>query len=176
MVGTAFCEKLLEHKINFLGIDKRANQWNKKMDNYTLIRDLTKELDKSVPADYEMIVDLAGNASVFDLIKKPSLARDNFLMTYNVLEFARQNNIHKLIFVSSREVYGNSEKVLLKEKDVDLELCGSPYAAVKIASEALIHAYANCYDIDFIILRFSNIYGRYAFGSRVIPSFIAKVL
>ena len=176
MVGTAFCEKLLEHKIDFLGIDKKANQWNKKIDNYTLIRDLTKELGKSVPADYEIIVDLAGNASVFDLIKKPSLARDNFLVTYNVLEFARQNNIHKLIFASSREVYGNSEKVLLKEKDVDLELCGSPYTAVKIASEALIHAYANCYDIDFIILRFSNIYGRYAFGSRMIPFFIAKAL
>lgn len=176
MVGTTLCEKLVEHKIDFLGIDKRANQWNRKMNSYMLRRDLTKKLNEASSVDCEMIVDLAGNASVFGLIKNPSLARDNFLMTYNVLEFARQNNIHKFIFVSSREVYGNSEKAPLKEKDVDLELCGSPYAVAKIASEALVHAYANCYDIDFVILRFSNVYGRYAFSSRVIPLFIGKVL
>ena len=176
MVGTALCEKLLEHKIDFLGIDKKANRWNKEMNGYTLIRNLAKKLDESVVADCKIIVDLAGNASVFDLVKKPSLARDNFLMTYNILEFARQNNIHKLIFASSREVYGDPGKAPLKEKDVDLELCGSPYAATKIAGEALIHAYADCYNIDFVILRFSNVYGRYAFGGRVIPHFIEKVL
>jgi len=176
MVGTVLCEKLLEHKIDFLGIDKRVNRWNKEVGRHTMIRDLTKEFNNSVSVDYEMIVDLAGNASICDLVKKPSLARDNFLMTYNILEFARQNNIHKFIFASSREVYGNSEKALIKEKDVDLELCESSYAATKIAGETLIHAYANCYNIDFVILRFSNIYGRYALGSRVIPVFIKKVL
>lgn len=35
----------------------------------------------------------------------------------------------------------------------------SPYAATKVACEALMRAYANCYDIDTACLRHFNIFG-----------------
>lgn len=43
---------------------------------------------------------------------------------------------------------------------------------MKIGGEALIHAYKQCYDIDFIILRFSNVYGKYDETDRVVPLLI----
>ncbi len=119
-----------------------------------------------------MLAHLAANARVYNLVVKPSLARDNFETTFNTLEFCRKNNIKKFIFASSREIYGNAERVKHKEEDVRLSGCESPYTASKIGGEALTHAYQQCYGIDFVIIRFSNVYGMYDDSDRVIPLFI----
>jgi len=176
MIGTALCEKLREKQISFLGIDKEKNRWNFHIDAATAIRDLTKEL-YIFGSDYDIIVHLAANARVYDLVKIPDMARDNILMTYNMLEFVRQNNIKKFIFASSREVYGNEGGHLFyNEDDVNLDFCESPYTASKMAGEALVHAYCRCYGIDYVIIRFSNVYGRYDYNDRVVPLFIARAL
>jgi UDP-glucose 4-epimerase len=90
------------------------------------------------------------------------------------LEFARINGIKKLIFSSSREVYGNTTEPKHDEDDASIKNCESPYTASKIASEAAVWAYHRCYGIDFIILRFSNVYGMYDNSDRVIPEFIRR--
>jgi len=177
MIGNALCEKLTKYGISFIGIDKEKNQWNSGIDARTLYKDLTEEFRSFNPInynDYDMIIHLAANARVFNLVKNPDMARDNILMTYNMLEFARQNGIKKFIFASSREVYGNAHNLTYKEDDVDLELCESPYTASKISSEVLVQAYCRCYGIKFIIVRFSNVYGRYDYNDRVVPLFIAR--
>jgi UDP-glucose 4-epimerase len=104
------------------------------------------------------------------------MARDNLEMLFNLLEFCRLNDIKKFIFASSREVYGNSGLSLCTEEDARVKNCESPYTASKIGGEALIHAYHQCYGIDFIILRFSNVYGMYDDSDRVIPRFIRQTL
>ena len=43
---------------------------------------------------------------------------------------------------------------------------------LRIGGEALIHAYHQCYGIDFVIARFSNVYGMYDNSDRIIPLFI----
>lgn len=83
-------------------------------------------------------------------------------------------NSNKFIFASSREVYGNSDKIFHNEDEAYVKNCESPYTATKIGGEALVHAYYQCYDIDFVILRFSNVYGKYDDSDRVIPVFIAR--
>ncbi len=42
----------------------------------------------------------------------------------------------------------------------------------KLSGELLIRAYQKCYGINFIIIRFSNIYGKYDISDRVVPLFI----
>lgn len=176
LIGTAFCERLREKKIQFLGVDKVKNRWNSYIDAVTMLKDLTKGL-QNFRTNFDMTVHFAANARVFDLVKDPDLARDNILMTYNMLEFARKNGIKKFIFASSREVYGNEGGHLIyNEDDVNLDFCESPYTASKMAGEALVHAYCRCYGIDYVIIRFSNVYGRYDYNDRVIPLFIAKAL
>jgi len=50
--------------------------------------------------------------------------------------------------------------------------CESPYTASKIGGEALTQAYMRCYGIDFMIFRFSNVYGMYDDSDRVVPLFV----
>jgi nucleoside-diphosphate-sugar epimerase len=175
MIGTRLCEKLIEKEIDFLGVDWRKNKWNETIDKKTFHFDLRDSLlFDSLPKDFNFVIHLAANARVYDLITEPSLARDNFESFFNVLEFCRKNKINNILFSSSREVYGNINKSILNEKDCIVDNCISPYAATKIANEALINSYHHCYGIDFTIFRFSNVYGMYDDSDRLIPKFIRQ--
>jgi UDP-glucose 4-epimerase len=125
-----------------------------------------------MPPDVDLAIHLAANARVFNLVVDPSLANENFAMLFNVMEWCRKNKTNRIIFASSREVYGNTGRMLHAEDDVAIKNCESPYTASKMSGEALIHAYAKCYGIDFIINRFSNVYGMYDDSDRVVPLFI----
>lgn len=176
-IGNRLCELLDLNGMEYVGIDYVQNVWNENVNNKTIYIDLRdkKKYDK-IPDDIEIIIHLAANARVYNLVQAPDLAKDNFLTTYNICEFARSKKIKKIIFSSSREVYGNSSKIIHDENDSIVRLCESNYTATKIAGEALIHSYYQCYGINFIILRFSNVFGRYDFSDRVIPLFLLKAL
>lgn len=55
----------------------------------------------------------------------------------------------------------------------------SPYSASKIAGEALFSYYARCYDLPFLVFRFSSVYGRYGNDlermERVIALFVRRI-
>ena len=99
-------------------------------------------------------------------------------MTFNVLEFCRQNQL-PIIFSSSREVYGDIHRYITEESHADFAFTESPYSASKISGEALVYSYAQCYDIPYLVFRFSNVYGRYDNDlhrmERVIPLFIKRI-
>jgi len=172
-IGTRLCEKLLERNYKVVGIDRKSNKWSQKIDEITLHQDLRdKSSFDKIPRDIDLIIHLAANARVYNLVRDPTLARDNFEITFNTLDFARKNDIKKFIFASSRETYGNSDKLVYSENEVRIKNCESPYTASKIGGEALVHSYQQCYTIDFIIFRFSNVYGMYDDSDRVIPLFI----
>lgn len=172
-IGTRLCEKLLAQGFEVRGIDVKPNKWNDVINRLTIIGDLRgKSTVEDLPPNIDMIIHLAANARVYDLVVDPTLARDNLEMLFNVLEFSRRNNIKRFVFASSREVYGNSNKAVHREDEAYIENCESPYTASKIGGEALIHSYHQCYVQDFLILRFSNIYGMYDDSNRVIPLFI----
>jgi UDP-glucose 4-epimerase len=176
MIGTRLSEKLLDKNYKVIGFDRQKNVWNEKIDKLTVRGNLLKKEDfKKIPEDIDMVVHLAANARVYDLVLEPDLALENIVSTYNVLEFCRQKNIKKIIFSSSRETYGNRKKAVAKETDVDINLCESPYAASKISDEVLMHSYSKCYGIDNIICRFSNVYGMYDQSNRFVPVMIEKM-
>ncbi len=176
-VGTRLCEALLEKKIPVVGIDLKRNMWSEAVDKITVKGDLRDEkVFKKLGGNFDMVVHLAANARVYNLVEKPELAKDNCDTTINVLEFCRKNKIRKVIFSSSREVYGNSGKLVYSEDDADMKGCESPYTASKVAGEAFVHAYSKCYGIDYIIMRFSNVYGMYDDSDRVVPLFIRLLM
>src|SRR3989344_8426585 len=172
-IGTRLCEKLIEKNYDVQGVDKRKNAWNKKINAITTIADLTDEKQiKKLSADADIVVHLAANARVYNLVIEPQGALENISMLFNMLEFCRKNKIKKFIFASSREVYGNSQNMVYKEDDAKISASESPYSASKVAGEALVNSYKHCYGIDFIITRFSNVYGMYDDSDRVVPLFI----
>jgi len=173
-IGTRLGEKLLNSKYQIVGADWKKNKWIKELEAKTIHIDLRnkKLILEKIPKDVDLIIHLAANARVYELVKNPDLARDNMITTYNILEYARINKIKNIIFASSREVYGNTNKIKYKEEEVKIENCESPYSASKISGETLIHAYYKCFGINYVILRFSNVYGMYDDSERVIPLFI----
>ena len=84
-----------------------------------------------------------------------------------------------MVFSSSREVYGDIHRHVTEEACADFVVAESPYSASKIAGEALIYSYAQCYGLPFLVFRFSNVYGRYDNDigrlERVIPLFIDRI-
>src|SRR3989344_6002402 len=50
---------------------------------------------------------------------------------------------------------------MTNEQQSDFRFTESPYSASKIAGEALIYSYARCYNMPYIVFRFSNVYGKY---------------
>lgn len=184
-IGTRLCETLLEKGHAVTGVDRRPNTWNSDVQNITINIDLLSdgELEArsslrlrsgQAPLAADLVVHLAANARVYDLVEDPDRARENMVTTFNILEWARQNRIPRFLFASSREVYGNIKSSKLVEGAADIANCESPYTASKIAGEALVHAYTRCYGLDHAILRFSNVYGMYDDSDRVIPLFLRR--
>ena len=166
-VGTNLCLALAEQGISTVGIDKRTSSWT---DQIPFIqRDLASagmpSLEEISAANGrfdkpDLVVHLAANAKVHELVQDPGRALENTTITFNVLEFCRRLNV-PIIFSSSREVYGRPEPPSVGEETTDVFHILSPYAAYKMADEMLIYAYANCYDLKYLVFRLSNVYGRY---------------
>lgn len=173
-IGTRLCEKLLEKNHEVIGIDYCPNKWSQTINKITFSIDLRnkEKLFNKLPKNVDLVIHLAANARVYDLTLDPSLAKDNIETTFHILEYCRQNKINQFMFASSREVYGNSKQIQYKESEVCLENCESPYSASKLSGEAFVYSYHQCYGIDFVNFRFSNVYGMYDDSDRVIPLFI----
>lgn len=77
--------------------------------------------------------------------------------TLKVLEAARAAGVARVLFAASSAAYGDSEE-LPKREDMPT-LPKSPYAANKVAGEALMRAYAGSYELDTAALRYFNIFG-----------------
>jgi UDP-glucuronate 4-epimerase len=84
--------------------------------------------------------------------------RVNVEGTVNVLEAARANGVKKVIIASSSSVYGINAKVPFSESDPIFSAI-SPYAASKLACEALGHVYHHVHGLDIVLLRFFTVYG-----------------
>ncbi len=171
-IGTRLTEKLLARGDEVVAVDWVPNKWNATIDKMTTLVDLRDREKTLALPKVDLIVHLAANARVYELVEDPTRARDNFETLFNTLEYARKNGVKKFIFASSRESYGNFRRDKYTEDLVRVEHCESPYTASKVGGEALIHSYMNCYGIDAVIYRFSNVYGMYDDSERVIPLFI----
>jgi UDP-glucuronate 4-epimerase len=107
----------------------------------------------------DQVIHLAARAGVRPSLEEPALyQRVNVEGTVNVLEAARLNGVRKLIIASSSSVYGVNSKVPFAESDPIFSAI-SPYAASKLACEALGHVYHHVYGLDIVLLRFFTVYG-----------------
>src|SRR6267142_2056566 len=108
---------------------------------------------------FDQVIHLAARAGVRPSLEEPALyQRVNVEGTVNVLEGARLNGVRKIIMASSSSVYGVNSKVPFAESD-PIFCPISPYAASKLACEALGHVYHHVYGLDVVMLRFFTVYG-----------------
>jgi UDP-glucuronate 4-epimerase len=108
---------------------------------------------------FDQVIHLAARAGVRPSLQEPALyQRVNVEGTVNVLEGARLHGVPKVILASSSSVYGVNSKVPFAESDPIFSAI-SPYAASKLACEALGHVYHRVYGLDVVMLRFFTVYG-----------------
>ena len=177
-IGTNVALALLQRGDEVLGIDKRANTWTDALP--TRACDLCTCGPGELPVEgrFDAVLHLAAHAKVFELVEQPVRAMENMQMAFNVLEYCRRAST-PIVFGSSREVYGDIHRHITEESAADFVVAESPYSASKIAGEAYIYSYAECYGLPCLVFRFSNVYGRYDCDidrlERVIPLFIARI-
>ena len=108
---------------------------------------------------FDQIIHLAARAGVRPSLAEPALyQRVNVEGTVNLLEAARLHRVTKVTIASSSSVYGVNAKVPFSEDDPIFSAI-SPYAASKLACEALGHVYHHVYGMDIVMLRFFTVYG-----------------
>ncbi len=120
-------------------------------------RDALDDLFGSVK--FDQVIHLAARAGVRPSLADPALyQRVNVEGTVNVLEAARTRGVKKITIASSSSVYGLNSRVPFSESDPIFSAI-SPYAASKLACEALGHVYHHIYGLDVVMLRFFTVYG-----------------
>jgi UDP-glucuronate 4-epimerase len=110
-------------------------------------------------AGFDQVIHLAARAGVRPSLEEPALyQRVNVEGTVNLLEAARLGGVRKVTLASSSSVYGARSRVPFSESDPVFTAI-SPYAASKLACEALGHVYHHVYGLDVAALRFFTVYG-----------------
>jgi CDP-glucose 4,6-dehydratase len=99
----------------------------------------------------------------------------NIKGTWNILEAARKNAVHKVILASTAHVYGNNPNLPYKEEYFPQP--SRPYETSKACADLLAQSYADTYALPVEIPRFTNVYGPGDLNSsRLIPKIIQSVL
>jgi UDP-glucose 4-epimerase len=117
---------------------------------------------------------IAANPDIRKGSADPSVDVENgTLATFHLLEAARRHDVPRVLFSSSSAIYGQAT-VLPTPEDYGPLCPESQYAAAKLASEALLSAYAHSYGLQVHIFRFANIIG-VALDHGILPDFLAKL-
>jgi UDP-glucose 4-epimerase len=117
---------------------------------------------------------IAANPDIRKGTADPTIDLENgTLATSNLLEAARRHDVPRILYSSSSVIYGQPT-VFPTPEDYGPLCPQSLYAASKLASEALLSAYAHSYGLRIHIFRFANIIGP-GMGHGILPDFLAKV-
>lgn len=108
---------------------------------------------------YDYIIHTASNCVIREIIKNPKLTMENILLTYKIMEKARQDKSKIILFSSGR-----------------VEHDENPYTAGKKFLENIAKAYNNCYKVESIIIRPETVWAKNEKNKRVINTWIENVV
>lgn len=164
------CNELENYEINVfaLGRDKKVleHRFKTHCNNkyfHIIQHDVNFPLNYDFNFDY--IIHAASNAYPQVFLTDPvGTIMGNVLGVYNLLEYSRQKEIKRFLFISSGEVYG---QVIQDNVEFDETYSGyidstnvrACYPNAKRAAETLCISYSEQYNVDTVIARLCHIYG-----------------
>ena len=117
----------------------------------------------------DIVFHLAAQSNVIGAVRNAQYAFDtNVRGTFNVLEAAKHAGVKRFVFTSSREVYGEPDRLPVQESSPANPKNG--YGVSKLAGEFYCRL-AAAEGLETVILRLANVYGPRD-RDRVIPLFI----
>ncbi len=107
----------------------------------------------------DFVIHEAAQINVRNSLNRPIFdAQVNILGSINVLECCKNTGVKKIVYASSGgAVYGEPLKIPCTEEHSINPL--SPYGISKHAVEHYLYQYKKNFGLDYIILRYSNVYG-----------------
>jgi UDP-N-acetylglucosamine 4-epimerase len=141
------------------------------IESYNLCLKYTKNID--------VICHLAALGSVPRSLENPIISNSTNVSGFlNLIFAAHKNGVKKFIFASSSSTYGDSSTLPKVESNLGNLL--SPYAVTKYVNELYADVFYRCYGLNYIGLRYFNVFGPnqdpnspYA---AVIPKFCLNIL
>ena len=175
-IGSHTCVELLNSNYEVVIVDNLSNSKISVLDNIKKITGKEIIFYKEDVCDYnaldnifkenniDAVIHFAGYKAVGESVEKPIMYYDNNLVsTLNLCKVMKQYNCKKLVFSSSATVYGNPEKLPIKE-DFNLHTT-NPYGTAKLMNEKILEdVYKSDTDFSIIILRYFNSVGAHSSG------------
>lgn len=125
-------------------------------------QDISCPLSCNIPVDY--IIHAASNADPQNYSLYPAeTILTNVCGTENILNYCRQNNVKRLLFTSTFEVYGKITGTDIFEETMsgilDPTILRNCYPESKRCAEFLVRCYSSEYKVNAVIARLCSIYG-----------------
>jgi len=172
-IGSHLVERLLKTGHEVVGFDNFSTGQRRFLvgaqtsERFELIEgDLIDERQiETAMRDVEFVWHLAANADVrFGTDQPRRDLEQNTIVTANVLEAMRKNEVHGIAFSSTGSIYGEAS-IIPTPEDCPMPVQTSLYGASKLACEGMISAYCEGFDMRAWIFRFVSILGeRYTHG------------
>lgn len=188
-IGSNLCEHLLLNGYDVVCLDNfsTGHMYNIQhlLDGYptrfTLIEGDIRNFETCIRAidGVNVVLHEAALGSIPRSIENPITTNDvNIGGFLNMLVAARDCKVKRFIFASSSSVYGDCTKLPKEEEHIGKPL--SPYALTKCVNELYADVFAKTYGIEYIGLRYFNVFGRRqdpdSLYAAVIPLFIKQYL
>ncbi|HDZ39048.1 MAG TPA: NAD-dependent epimerase/dehydratase family protein, partial [Marinobacter sp.] len=179
-IGSHLCEALRDagHEVTGLALYNSFDSygWLDEVEGVEKVRGDIRDAEqmRRLIKGHDTVFHLAALISVPDSYLRPrSYIDTNVMGTLNILEAARDAG-SKVIHTSTSEVYGTAQYTPMDEKHpINPQ---SPYAASKVAADALVKAYHLSYDLPCVILRPFNTYGPRQSERAVVATIIRQAL
>jgi UDP-N-acetylglucosamine 4-epimerase len=134
---------------SFFGHPKFEFEWGD-IREYTTCLDVCKNMD--------LVCHQAALGSVPRSIKYPVTTNNvNITGTLNIFTAAKESAIKRVVYAASSSTYGDSKELPKREENIGTPI--SPYAVTKLVNELYARVYGQLYDIQFIGLRYFNVFG-----------------
>jgi nucleoside-diphosphate-sugar epimerase len=129
-----------------------------------------------IETDVDYIIHLAAVANPRECEEKPDLAfKINVIGTFNVLNFAKEKNVKKVVFTSSAQLYGRSPRIPTDEKH-PIDPLESVYNSTKRMGEELCEMFKEKFSLPTVYLRLFNSFGPRQSIEYFIPTVISQAL
>ena len=171
-IGTAVADELISqgHEVKLL--DLVANKNN--MDRSSVGSVLDPYLVSTEVRGCDYVVHLAAALGVkWTEARRLECLYINIQGTVNILEACVKENVKKIVFTSSSEVYGNQKTIPIKETSPVNPI--SNYAITKLVGEEYLRAYSETYPLKYSAVRLFNVYGENQKDRFVMTKFIHAV-
>lgn len=182
-VGSHIVDQLLERPVREVVVLDNLVRGTKENLRIALDDDRVRLVEGSV-TDPELVSDVMNDIDyvfhlaalwLYECVNQPRSALDvNVVGTYNVIEAAQRHAVKKVVYSSSASVYGNALVTPMTEDHPFNNR--SFYGASKIAGEQFFRAFHEQHGLNYVGLRYMNIYGPRMDYKGVYVSVIMKAL